>query len=44
MKLTGKVSWVVGGSSGIGAAVARELVSRGATVAVQPAAKSGLRL
>ena len=34
MKLAGKVAWVVGGSSGIGAAVARELVSRGATVAV----------
>ena len=34
MKLTGKVAWVVGGSSGIGAAVARELLSRGATVAV----------
>jgi NAD(P)-dependent dehydrogenase (short-subunit alcohol dehydrogenase family) len=34
MQLTGKVAWVVGGSSGIGAAVARELVSRGATVAV----------
>jgi NAD(P)-dependent dehydrogenase (short-subunit alcohol dehydrogenase family) len=34
MKLNGKIAWVVGGSSGIGAAVARELVSRGATVAV----------
>jgi NAD(P)-dependent dehydrogenase (short-subunit alcohol dehydrogenase family) len=34
MKLNGKVAWVVGGSSGIGAAVARELVSRGATVAI----------
>ena len=34
MQLTGKVAWVVGGSSGIGAAVARELVRRGATVAV----------
>jgi NAD(P)-dependent dehydrogenase (short-subunit alcohol dehydrogenase family) len=34
MKLTGKVAWVVGGSSGIGAAVARELFSRGATVAI----------
>ena len=34
MKLTGKVAWVVGGSSGIGAAVARELVRRGATVAI----------
>lgn len=34
MKLDGAVVWVVGGSSGIGAATARELVSRGATVAV----------
>ena len=29
MELNGKVAWVVGGSSGIGAAVARELVLRG---------------
>jgi NAD(P)-dependent dehydrogenase (short-subunit alcohol dehydrogenase family) len=34
MKLNGKITWVVGGSSGIGAAVARELVCRGATVAI----------
>jgi len=34
MDLTGKVAWVVGASSGIGAAVARELQSRGATVAI----------
>jgi len=34
MDLNGKVAWVVGGSSGIGAAVARELQSRGATVAI----------
>jgi NAD(P)-dependent dehydrogenase (short-subunit alcohol dehydrogenase family) len=34
MMLDGKVAWVVGGSSGIGAAVARELRRRGATVAV----------
>ena len=34
MNLAGKVAWVVGGSSGIGAAVARELLSRGATVAI----------
>ncbi|MEP7035115.1 MAG: SDR family NAD(P)-dependent oxidoreductase [Actinomycetota bacterium] len=34
MDLNGKVVWVVGGSSGIGAAVARELASRGAQVAI----------
>ena len=34
MELAGKVTWVVGASSGIGAAVARELVRRGATVAI----------
>ncbi len=34
MNLNGRVAWVVGGSSGIGAAVARELQSRGATVAI----------
>ena len=34
MKLNGKVAWVVGGSSGIGAAVARELVRRGTSVAI----------
>lgn len=34
MDLSGKVAWVVGGSSGIGAAVARELQSRGALVAL----------
>ena len=34
MELSGKVAWVVGGSSGIGAAVARELRSRGARVAI----------
>ena len=34
MNLHGKVVWVVGASSGIGAATARELVTRGATVAI----------
>ncbi|MEP7194281.1 MAG: SDR family NAD(P)-dependent oxidoreductase [Actinomycetota bacterium] len=34
MDLSGKVAWVIGGSSGIGAAVARELRSRGAVVAI----------
>ena len=34
MQLNGKVAWVIGASSGIGAAVARELASRGATVAI----------
>jgi NAD(P)-dependent dehydrogenase (short-subunit alcohol dehydrogenase family) len=34
MNLRGKVIWVVGASSGIGAATARELVVRGATVAI----------
>jgi NAD(P)-dependent dehydrogenase (short-subunit alcohol dehydrogenase family) len=34
VNLCGKVVWVVGASSGIGAATARELVARGATVAV----------
>jgi NAD(P)-dependent dehydrogenase (short-subunit alcohol dehydrogenase family) len=43
VKLTGKVAWVVGGSSGIGAAVARELVSRGATVAVSARRKDQLQ-
>jgi len=34
MELSGKVAWVIGGSSGIGAALARELVARGARVAI----------
>lgn len=34
MELRGKVVWVVGGSSGIGAAAARELSARGAKVAI----------
>ena len=42
MKLNGKVAWVVGGSSGIGAAVARELVRRGATVAISARRKEQL--
>ena len=42
MKLNGKVAWVVGGSSGIGAAVARELVCRGATVAISARRKEQL--
>ena len=43
MKLTGKVAWVVGGSSGIGAAVARELASRGGTVAISARRKEQLQ-
>jgi NAD(P)-dependent dehydrogenase (short-subunit alcohol dehydrogenase family) len=42
MNLTGKVAWVVGGSSGIGAAVARELISRGVTVAISARRKDQL--
>lgn len=34
MDLNGKITWVVGASSGIGAALARELQSRGAKVAI----------
>ena len=43
MKLNGKVAWVVGGSSGIGAAVARELARRGATVAISARRKEQLQ-
>jgi NAD(P)-dependent dehydrogenase (short-subunit alcohol dehydrogenase family) len=43
MKLNGKVAWVIGASSGIGAAVARELVCRGATVAVSARRKEQLQ-
>ena len=43
MKLIGKVAWVVGGSSGIGAAVARELLRRGATVAISARREDRLR-
>ena len=42
MRLNGKVAWVVGGSSGIGAAVARELLCRGATVAISARRKEQL--
>ncbi len=43
MKLNGKVAWVVGASSGIGAAVARELASRGGTVAISARRDEQLR-
>ncbi len=42
MNLRGKVVWVVGASSGIGAATARELVARGATVAISARRESAL--
>ena len=42
MNLRGKVVWVVGASSGIGAATARELVVRGATVAISARRESAL--
>jgi NAD(P)-dependent dehydrogenase (short-subunit alcohol dehydrogenase family) len=42
MDLSGKVVWVVGASSGIGAAVARELQSRGAVVAISARRKDEL--
>ena len=42
MELNGKVAWVVGGSSGIGAAVARELVLRGSAVAISARRKQHL--
>jgi|GEM_PF-3421126 NAD(P)-dependent dehydrogenase (short-subunit alcohol dehydrogenase family) len=34
MKLNGKVAWDAGGSSGISAAVARQLACRGAAVMI----------
>ena len=34
MQIHGTVAWITGGSSGIGAALARELAARGATVAI----------
>ena len=42
MNLRGKVVWVVGASSGIGAATARELTARGATVAISARRESAL--
>jgi NADP-dependent 3-hydroxy acid dehydrogenase YdfG len=42
VKLHGKVVWVVGASSGIGAATARELVARGATVAISARRQAAL--
>jgi NAD(P)-dependent dehydrogenase (short-subunit alcohol dehydrogenase family) len=42
VELNGKVAWVVGGSSGIGAAVARELVLRGSAVAISGRRKQHL--
>lgn len=43
MELNGKVAWVVGASSGIGAAVARELACRGGTVAISARRDEQLR-
>ena len=43
MELNGKVAWVIGASSGIGAAVARELASRGGTVAISARREEQLR-
>jgi NADP-dependent 3-hydroxy acid dehydrogenase YdfG len=43
MEMNGKVAWVVGASSGIGAAVARELACRGATVAISARRDEQLR-
>src|SRR4051812_36109874 len=42
MNLQGRVVWVVGASSGIGAATARELLARGATVAVSARREAAL--
>jgi len=42
VNLQGKVIWVVGASSGIGAATARELVARGATVVISARRESAL--
>lgn len=43
MNLSGKTVWIVGASSGIGAATARELVRRGARVAVSARRQEHLR-
>jgi NAD(P)-dependent dehydrogenase (short-subunit alcohol dehydrogenase family) len=43
VELTGKVAWVIGASGGIGAAVARELARRGATVAISARRDERLR-
>jgi NAD(P)-dependent dehydrogenase (short-subunit alcohol dehydrogenase family) len=43
MDLTGRVAWVVGASSGIGAAVARELADRGCVVAISARREDQLR-
>ena len=43
MKLNGKIAWVIGASSGIGAAVARELARRGGTVAISARRAEQLR-
>ena len=42
MNLRGKVVWVIGASKGIGAATARELVARGAVVAISARRESAL--
>jgi NAD(P)-dependent dehydrogenase (short-subunit alcohol dehydrogenase family) len=43
VELNGKVAWVVGGSSGIGAAVARELALCGSAVAISGRRKQQLQ-